>query len=208
MRLRNIHASSKENLKSFGDGMVKLVDTLEQYHKKGSFRKMPIGPIGNYVEVKDASYRQFVEDALGSTLIAFCIDNPKDLVTFRDILKRLGMQVPVICMQFSDQQYKVTGKCVEPDSQTVRLMDMIVADNPVVMNCLIDQCSIETILLTKSFQHAIHITSKKENVPKNLLKVILLEPYGEYFPAPGYRSYAKETRPSRYLRVNVADREK
>lgn len=208
--LRLMHAPPKENLKSFGDDMVKLVETLEQQFKRGKFQKMPIGPLANHVTVKNAAYRQFVEDALGGIAWAFCVDNSNDLATFRDILKRFQFPrpVPVICSPFIDRQYDVSGKCVQSDSHTTRLMDLIIADNPVVMNCLIDQCNIETILFTKSFEHATHITSKKENVPNNLSKVILLEPYSEYFPAPAYRSYAKISRPSRYLRVNEADREK
>lgn len=205
-----MHASPKENLRSYGDEIVKLVDTLEQYFKRGKFKKMPIGPIANHVEVKHAGYRQFVEDTLGGILMAFCVDNQNDLTTFREVEKKFKFQVPlsVICSPFIDRQYDVSGKCVHSDNQTMRLMDLIIADNPVVMNCLIDQCGIETILFTKSFDHATHITSKKENVPQNLTKVILLDPYSEYFPAPAYRTYAKVSRPSRRLRVNAADREK
>lgn len=209
-QLRMMNAPPKENLKSFGDNMVRLVDALEQSFKNGKLKKMPVGPIANHVEVKIAAYRQYVEDTLGGILMAFCVDNQNDLAVFRSIVKRFSFQtpVPVICAQFTDRQYNVSGKCVQSDGQTVRLLDLIVADNPVVMNCLIDQCGIETILFTKSFEHATHITSKKENVPQNLSKVILLEPYSEYFPAPAYRSYAKSSRPSRHLRVNAANREK
>lgn len=210
MRLSHMHATPKENLKSYGENMVKLVDTLEQYFKRGKFEKMPIGPIANHIEVKNAAHRQYVEDALGNILMAFCVHSNNDLMTFREVLKKMnqpGFNVPLICAPFTDRQYDVTGKCVESDAHSKRLMDMIVADNPVAMNCLIDQCNIETILFTSSFEYATHITSKKENVPQNLFKVILTKPYSEYFPAPAYRSYTKTSRPSRHLRVNAADRE-
>lgn len=206
-----MHASPKENLKSYGEYMVKLVDMLGQYFKQGMFQKMPIGPIANHVEVKNAKYRQYVEDALGNVLMAFCVDNANDVMVFREIQKKLAqpqVNIPVICAKFSDRQYDVTGNCVLADANTVRLMDMIVADHPVVMNCLFDQCNIETVLFTPSFDYATHITSKKENVPQNLSKVILTNPYSEYFPAPAYRSYTKQSRPSRNLRVNAADRER
>lgn len=207
-----MHADPKENLKSYGEHIVKLVNMLEQQYKAGKFKKMPVGPIANHIEVKNAKYRQYVEDALGNILMAFCVDNPNDLATFREIQRRIQNpsvgNLPVICAPFTDRQYNVRGKCVEADDRTMRLMDMIVPDNPVVMNCLIDQCNIETILFTNSFEYATHITSKKENVPQNLTKVILLQPYSEYFPAPAYRSYAKQSRPSRNLRVNAADRER
>lgn len=204
-----MHASPKENLKSFGADIVRLVDTLEQYHKRGQFKKMPVGPLANFIEVKQPKYRQYVEDTLGNTLMAFCVDNNDDLATFRTILKNTQMKMspPVICSKFMDKAYNVAGKCVQSDSQSIRLMDLIVVDNPVVMNCLIDSRCIETILFTESFEHAVHLTSKKENVPQNLMKLLLLEPYSEYFPAPAYRSYAKTTGPSRFLRVSAAERE-
>lgn len=206
-----MHASPKENLKSYGENMVKLVNMLEQEFKAGKFEKMPLGPIANHIEVKDAKYRQFVEDALGNILMAFCVDNSNDLMTFRELQKRLGQpqfNVPVICAPFIDRQYNVSGKCVQADDgHTVRLMDLIVADNPVAMNCLIDQCNIETILFTDNFEYAKHISSRKENVPRNLSKVICIKPYNEFFPAPAYRTYAKTSRQTRNLRVNAADRE-
>lgn len=207
--MRLMHASPKENLRSFGDGIVKLVDTLEQYHKRGQLKKMPIGPLANFIEVKNAKYRKYVEDTLGNTLMAFCVDNNDDLITFRTILKNSQMNImpQVICTKFLDAPYNVTGKCVASDEHTIRLMDLIVVENPIVMNCLIDQCNVETILFTESFEHAIHITSKKENVPQNLFKLLLLEPYSEYFPAPAYRSYSKTSKTSRFLRVNGAERE-
>lgn len=202
-----MHASPKENLRSYGDDIVQLVDTLEQYHKRGKFQKMPVGPLANFIEVKNAKYRQYVEDTLGGMLMAFCVDNGEDLATFREIMKRFGRQVPVICSKFIGTVYDVSGKSAVQDDQTVRLMDLIVVENPVVMNCLIDQCNIETILFTENFEHATHITSKKENVPRNLFKVILLEPYSEFFPAPAYRTYSKKLRTSQYLRVSAAQRE-
>lgn len=208
-RIRLMHASPKENLKSFGDDIVRLVDTLEQHHKRGRFQKMPIGPLANFIEVKHPKYLRYIEETLGSMMLTFCVDNNDDLLTFREILKTLTMNMKpqVICSKFHDTVYNVAGKCVASDPQTVRLMDLIVVENPIVMNCLIDFGNIETILFTESFEHATRITSKKENVPHNLYKLILLEPYSEYFPAPAYRSYAKTTRPSRHLRVSAAERE-
>lgn len=208
-RIRLTNASPKENLKVFGDDMVQLVDMLERAHKNGQLKRMPVGPLGNFIEVKNAKYRPYVEDVLGMMLTAFCVDNSEDLVVFRNVLKNLQMarQPSVLCAPFSNTVYNVTGKCVVPDAHTVRLMDVIVVQNPIAMNCLIDSCSIETILFAESFDHASHLTSKKENVPRNLSKLILLEPYSEYFPAPAYRSYSKMMRQTRYLRVDGAQRE-
>lgn len=208
-RINLMNATPTENLKSFGDHIVRLVDALERSHKSGKLRRMPVGPLANFIEVKNGKYRQYVEDILGPMSMAFCVDNSDDLLVFRGILKSMQMNQPpqVICAPFFDTVYNVDGKCVVPDAHTVRLMDLIVVENPIAMNCLIDHCNIETILFTESFEHATHLTSTRANVPPNLSRLILLEPYSEYFPAPNYRSYAKTSRTSRFLRVSEAQRE-
>lgn len=86
-------------------------------------------------------------------------------------------------------------------------MDLITVSNPDVMNCLIDQVKIETILVTDNQEHAINLTSRQENVPENLFKVIVTEPYRECYPAPMYRSYTKQKYSATILQPNMAQRE-
>lgn len=85
-------------------------------------------------------------------------------------------------------------------------MDLIKCNDPVVMNCLIDNSKIETILLVEDQDLAVHLTAEEENVPKNLLKIILTHPCTEYFPAPMYRTYSSEQTRVRYLQVNMEQR--
>lgn len=87
-------------------------------------------------------------------------------------------------------------------------MDLINVKNQNVMNCLIDHLRIETILITNSQEHAVRLTSRKENVPANLTRLIVTEPYRVFFPAPLYRSYGKKAQAAKYLQPNMAQREK
>lgn len=100
------------------------------------------------------------------------------------------------------------AKGTKADSETRLFMDLIKVDNPHVMNCLIDQRNIDRILCTENMDHAVELTSKKENVPPNLARIILLEPYTEYYPAPLYRSYSMRNNVIKFLRISVAHREK
>lgn len=104
--------------------------------------------------------------------------------------------------------YDVKGKSVKADAHSVVLLDLINVDNPHIFNTIIDQRNIEKILVTESNDHAKDITSKKENVPPNLSRVILLEPYCEYYPAPLFRSYALKNFPLKFLRIASAHHEK
>lgn len=208
-RIRSTNSSPRENLKVYGDDYVQFVDLLERAYKQGRLKKMPVGPIGNYIEVKNAKYRPFVENTLGMILMAFCVDNSDDLVEFRNIWKSVksNRQPFVITAKFSNNVFNMAGKCVEPNERAVRLIDLIVVENPVAMNCLLDSSGVERIMFAESADNASYLTSKRENVPRNLFKLMLLEPYSEYFPAPSYRSYGKVLRPARYLRVSAAQRE-
>ena len=65
-------------------------------------------------------------------------------------------------------------------------MDCIVVNNPVVMNCLIDQKSIERVLIIDSDRDAMQILKDERTVPKNLLFAYTLQ-NNQYYPAPSYR---------------------
>lgn len=78
-------------------------------------------------------------------------------------------------------------------------------DDPIVKNILIDHCQIEKILLIEDQNIAIQLTCDEENVPKNLRKVIVTNPFSEIFPAPNYRSYALSYS-VKYLQVDTAQK--
>lgn len=107
------------------------------------------------------------------------------------------------------QTYNTAQNGVRGDAHSYPVMDLIKVENPDIMNCLIDQCKVDTILITDKQNHAMNITSRKENVPANLLKVIVTEPYTEFYPAPVYRSYSKQYfSTAKYLQLNMEQRER
>lgn len=191
--------------------MPNLLNDLQRLHKSGKLKQLPVGPIANHIEIVEPKYRRFVEDALTNYLYGFCVDNAEDTVVVRQLIQSKYPQAnhyPIITSKFFDHVYDTANKSVQSDDHTVRLIDIIEADTPVVMNCLIDHLGIDTILFTDNFEHAKKITSVKPNVPKNLTRVIATDPYTEFFPAPTYRAYSKKSKSTQLLRVNEADRER
>lgn len=97
---------------------------------------------------------------------------------------------------------------VQPVSNAKVLLKLLKINDPIVMNCVIDQSRAESILMVEDEDLATHLTAEEENVPKNLMKIILISPFSEYYPAPLYRSYSMRLRPARYLQRNLADLKK
>lgn len=102
--------------------------------------------------------------------------------------------------------YDVQNNQVQETPNTNLAMKLIRCSDAVVMNCLIDHCKLETILLVEDQELAIHLTAEEENVPRNLTRILLTQPSTDYYPAPMYRTYSSEQRPVRYLQVNMEQR--
>lgn len=187
-----------------------LLSDIESMHKSKKFSAKPLGPIGMHIHVLQPKYRTVIENTLLNILGTFIVDNASD----RDILRALiktkypRMISPrTITMRFSNKLYDTSRFCVEKDARALRLMDTFETNDPNVMNCIIEQCKVERILLVDDIEYASFLTSKLENVPKNLLKVILTDPFSEYFPAPRYRSYADTLKVARFLTVDANHQE-
>lgn len=102
--------------------------------------------------------------------------------------------------------YDVSNGKVRPVQNTYVAMDLIKVNDPVVMNCLIDECKLETILFTDVESLPAKLTADEQNVPNNLFKIVLTNPYTDFYPAPNYRSYSNHKQNAQYLQVNIAQR--
>lgn len=76
--------------------------------------------------------------------------------------------------------------------------------DPVVMNCLIDQMAIESILLVPSTDRAIQLLSNQARVPKNCRQGVTIKG-DKYYPDPNYKTYASRYHQARFLQVDTAE---
>lgn len=124
--------------------------------------------------------------------------------TFLHISLPIYIHICFFIYSFNQQVHDVRSGRVRPPPGTYLLYDVIKCRDPVVMNCLIDQLSIETILLTDTKHVAENFTMQQEQVPHNLRKIIVAtEPALEYYPDPRFRMYSFKIRPARLIQVNV-----
>jgi structural maintenance of chromosomes protein 6 len=185
--------------------MSELIAKVEQLYKQKKFSEMPRGPLGRYIQVNDKKYRQAIENILGSFLQFFMVNNDKDRILLSNVLKQYPdlSRTTIITTKFQNRVYDVrAGKVKLNQGNGKVIMDAINVSDPVVMNGLIDQMKVETVVLVDNIDTANALTENIEDVPENLFKVWLLEPFTEFYPAPAYRSYAQQMKPSRYLQTD------
>ena len=192
--------------------MPALISEIEAAYKQGKFSQLPRGPIGSYVEVPRLQYRDIIESIIARFLKAFIVNNTSDRQMLDGILTKYTNSPPrvITFSDFRNEIYEDVGKgCVHPPPDTVLLMNEIKCSDAVVMNCLIDQIHIETVLLTNRKDIAENITSIQQNVPRNLSKVIAITDGNislEYYPMPKYRMYSTKIKQANSIQVNIQER--
>lgn len=191
--------------------MPRLRASIDALYKKGAFSQLPRGPIGHYVNITDERWKVPIEGIVKNVLQNFLVADSKDRRVLQELIRKeypQHLRHAVISCKFQHKVYDVSRGQVQPVANSCLAMDLILCDDPVVMNCLIDQCKVERILLVEDEMLAVKLTAEEENVPQNLLRVILKNPLSEFYPAPNYRSYSNPQRYAKYLQVNMQQRKK
>lgn len=187
--------------------MPAFVAKIKQMHQQRRFSELPRGPLGQYIKVKDKKWTAMVETIIGAGMLtAFYVNSDADRTTLNQLIQKEFPEMrgrTIITSRFYKEVYDVSGGRAEDVQGAHLLMNLINVSDPVVMNCLIDQIKIETILAVDDQNLAIHLTSHAENVPRHLHKVVVMEPFSEFYPVPNYRSYGLQRRPARYLQVSL-----
>ena len=209
-QIKQLDTTGKDSLSVYGRGMAELVEKLHRLHSQGKFSELPRGPIGSYIEVPDKKYRNAVENIMGAIVHGFFVNSDKDRILLSQVLKsdlpHLLNHTQIITGKFTKQLYDVRNGAVQIQrDQGQVLMDLITVKDPVVMNGLIDQRRIESVVLVEDTEIAIELTSNEDNVPRNMQRVILLSPFSEYYPSPNYRSYTLNEKPARYIQVDMKE---
>lgn len=84
-QIHQIETSSTNRLAAFGQHMPTLVKRIEQLSSQGKFSQKPRGPLGQYVEVPNAKWKNAIEQLCGGLLNAFFVNSDKD----RTVLDKL-----------------------------------------------------------------------------------------------------------------------
>ncbi|KAL3090017.1 hypothetical protein niasHS_006469 [Heterodera schachtii] len=182
---KNTLASSKVNrLALFGANMPKLVKLIEM--NRESFRRLPIGPIGSFIKLRDQKWANAVEFHMKKTLSAFICDSSEDRAALDDIFKRNGLDPPeIITAAFSDTKFDIRDQ--EPPSEYLTIERVLTDDiEPTVYNILVDLKYIESTLLVEKDEEARNIMYPQP--PSNVSMAITML-CSQVYPARGRQPY-------------------
>ncbi|KOB78653.1 Structural maintenance of chromosomes protein [Operophtera brumata] len=219
---RELESRGSDSLAVYGKNMVELSQRLKRAVPKGEFSAPPRGPIGAYTfrtteaaspragvarerlagglrqqhgGAEPATQASPLEHIIGGSMQSFCVNTSEDSRKLFDIMGQVYGRAPkpsVTCSKFLSKAHDVRRNKVHA-SGFLSALDSVDVSDPVVANYLIDNVSMESILLVPDHE--------------NCSKIVTLDS-SEYYPAPNYRSYGGAGRHSRLLQVSTAERKK
>lgn len=164
-------AMKQSSLNKYGIKMAEVVSQIEK--RRSQFDRMPIGPLGKYITIKDAKWACAVEDCMRNLANNFLCTSNKDVNILQQIFDEVG-----ILPRYKPAVIKCSlhGKCYpnlrEPNSKDTMYRLLTISD-PDVNNAVIDKTSCEKILLVESNEVAMKMM--KNNPPQNARRAYTLD---------------------------------
>jgi len=142
--LSNAQRDDGNQLTKFGRGMPKLAQLLQQH--AGRFSKPPLGPIGMHIKLKEAQWALPVEEHFGGFFGGFVVANMKDRTALDKLMRECGCPPNINVANFNLGRYQMPADRLPP-AGLVTMMNVVEIDHPAVFNVVVDNCSIERVVL-------------------------------------------------------------
>lgn len=204
-RINTLKGNSDNSLAAYSRNMPGIVYTINQVKHK--FKKLPRGPIGSYLKIKDRKWAVAVEAHIGPGMLrSFLVDNKEDSNLLLSIFNKYsdGRTPSILTSKFVDQVYDISRTCIRPVDGCISIYDALDITDCVVANSLIDNSSIEQVLLVPSGPQARQMLSNVHTVP-NHCKMAVIPTGDKYYPAPSYKCYATEYTKAQYIQISTDD---
>lgn len=205
----NAIRNETDNLAVYGSHIPQFVKALEKNQNR--FSQPPLGPIGRYLEVPDDRYKAVIEKLVSSQLSSFIVNTLKDQEEFQRIFAKEcpHQRCPAVIQRtFKSQPYDTRRHGCEVPRNATSPMQQMNCKSVVVMNTIIDMVRIESVLICDTMKEGRQLTENLENVPRNLKRVIVMDPLCEVYPAPNFRIYSGTPKPANFIQVSAADKKR
>ncbi|KRZ78761.1 Structural maintenance of chromosomes protein 6 [Trichinella papuae] len=185
------------NMPHFCETWKEMVET------GGYFSKPPIGPLGNYVTVRDPKWALAIENCLQNYLNSFIVETWDDMKTLQNLSKEFQMSDDIIFIIMpydNDVPYDVSSgeaKCIYPT-----VLSMVEISNPIVFNTLVDYVSIEKKVLVPNQEEMFEYM--QNNPPKDVKAAFSADGW-ECRAQPVFRLYASDLESPRCLASTNAE---
>ena len=167
--LRRLRGGQENELRKYGDFMVKVCDAVERAHKVRKFKVKPLGPLGRYIKLKSEDVAAALEVHLGRNAHAFVCDNVHDMQVLhkiiRDLKGTMNIREPIVLTRRFCQRHDVSRFKAHHD-RYLTMLDYIDVDEPAVYNALVDRNFLESVLFIPDHIEAENLMITASLVPK------------------------------------------
>lgn len=165
--LRKIKDGNISFLSSFDPRMEVLLKQIQA--NKTYFRKVPMGPLGNYVTVKDY-YREWapsIQRYLSSTLNSFVVCCSEDNRILRTLIRNCGIKANISIITYRFEHFNI--EATKPQTEFLTIIDSLEFSKPELKFLFVDINRIEQVLLIKDHNKARNFLRTK---PKNVVMIL------------------------------------
>jgi structural maintenance of chromosomes protein 6 len=150
------HADQANHVGRFGRSLPNAMRAVEQYIRAGKFQHPPIGPLGQYISVKDDDWACTVQEVIGDGMLgSFLVADAQDLAVLQSAFAeaRAGRPRAILVGRYgmNRTRYNIDPKYV-PSVQHLghhTVLEMLEINQDAVFNALVDHCRIEGNVLVR-----------------------------------------------------------
>jgi len=147
-QLQTYRASKNDTTKVYGDQIGRLLNSIRSNHRQ--FSRQPIGPIGLSLNLVDDTWSLAIENACTKgTLRSFIVFSYQDSVFLNKLMAQLNLRLDISIIEYNDRVYDIPAR---GNRQVTTMLSVLTADDPNVINFLIDFKKIEKFCLAKTRQ--------------------------------------------------------
>lgn len=172
-RIEQLESSRGDNRAIFARWVPRVNALIEEAAAAGKFRVKPIGPIGQYITLKDRNVSTALQSVMKNLVRAYAVDNADDQSQLRQIFREAipdARQHPqVITRKFARQKFDVASNLIQHE-QVKSLLEYITVADVNAFNVLIDKTGLETIAYIAENAEAERILMNIRTVPLNCRK--------------------------------------
>ncbi|KAI7834371.1 hypothetical protein BX661DRAFT_177093 [Kickxella alabastrina] len=140
--LDDLRRQTSNRLNAFGRGVPEAIAQIKNTRWKGM---QPIGPLGEFVKVRDQKWSPIIETTLDKSLNAFLVDSYADQATLDKIFRQVGCQSRIVICKPELFDYS-NG---EPSAEYLTILRALEISNELVKRQLINLNRIEQIILVE-----------------------------------------------------------
>jgi len=157
--MQQAKACARNKAGRFGTELtMKALEAIETGFRRGEFSMKPIGPIGQYLGLRETKYAAAIEAAIGSHLNTFLVRDKHDFHVLRNIFQKIGMsardQPKISIMNLSRAMYAISDH-EQPRGDVMTVYRSLTCDEQVkapIMNYLVDMARVEKLALVASYE--------------------------------------------------------